>query len=133
MGHRWNCPSDWEAERQARWDAERDAGSRWGRSYSDPYECDHSNRAYRDEYNYQYRQAEERMAEERRIEQRRLQRRMEEEEYERQCYEAAEQEAAMRAEEEAYWAALEAEEMERQQREQEASSTPSDQSPAEKE
>lgn len=114
MGHRWNCPSDWEAEREARWAAQRDAESHWGKSYSDPYECDHANRAYRDEYDSTYRRREEELAEERRYAQRRAQQRAEEEEYERQCYEAAEQEAAMRAEEEAYWAALEAEAMSRE-------------------
>ena len=89
MSHNWNCPDDWEAKSEARRNAERDHEYRWGKSYSDPYECDHANRAYRDEYDYQFRRAEEQAAEERAAQRRAEERRHEqecEEEYYRQTY-----------------------------------------------
>ncbi len=101
MSHNWNCPSKWEAEREARYAAERDQESRWGRSYSDPYDCVEANRAYRDEYDSSYLRAEEQAQEERaaqrRAEQRRHEQEQEEEYYRQQAEEASQMEAAYNA------------------------------------
>ena len=86
--HNWNCPDDYEARRQARWDAERDQSYGWGRSYSSPYDCDHASEQYRREYDYEYQRREEEAAEERRAQRAREQQRAEEEEIMRQAEEA---------------------------------------------
>ena len=107
MSHSWNCPTDWEAEREARYAAERDRERGWGRSYSDPYDCHHSNEAYRREYDDAYRRSEEQAAEERAA-QRRAEARRYEEEMEMEYYrQAAEENEMARAQEAEYYEAME--------------------------
>lgn len=109
MAHSWNCPTSWEAEQEARRNADRDHDYRWGKSYSDPYDCPEANMAYRDEYDYQWRCAEER-AEEERASQRRAEERRHEEEMEMEYYrQQAEEDEYNRAFEDEYNRAFEEE------------------------
>ena len=94
MSHRRDCPSPWDAERQAQDDYRWHGPNTWTPYSSD---CDEAARAYDAEI--------ERLEDERRAEHRLEERRREEAELERQMYEEAER----RAEEEAYWREMEAE------------------------
>lgn len=96
--HSWNCPNDYEARRQARWDAQRDQSSGWGRSYSSPYDCDHASEEYRRTYEREYQDREREAAEERRAQAAREQARQEEEWAIRQA-----EEEYYRQQEEAHW------------------------------
>lgn len=99
MGHRWNCPTPWTAEREGERAFERGEGywrnpyrdDGWGRS-----RCEDADRAWQRGYRDAERREEERQAERRAEERRREEarwRQQEQEQYDEQ----------MRAEEEAYW------------------------------
>lgn len=100
MSHRWDCPDEYEARERARRDASFDQEYGWGRRYGSPYECDEASDHYRRAYEREFSYREEQADEERRAERMR-QARLEEEAYYEQLY--AEQ-AAMEADERAYWA-----------------------------
>lgn len=109
MSHRWNCPSELDARRKAREDADFDFSYGHGREYRrGPYDCDDGNRAYTREYEREAYVREEEAQEERRL-QRRAEERRQDEVRQREYWEAEE---AQRQEErdiqEAYFAEMEA-------------------------
>jgi hypothetical protein len=93
MGHRDNCPDDYEARSQARRDADRDIDYGY-RSYRSPYDCDHANEEYRRSYGAEFDAREEELRMERAAARRR-----EEQQAEEQYY----AECAYRAEEDRHW------------------------------
>jgi hypothetical protein len=112
MGHRWDCPTRWEAERQGERAFERGYGSNpyretWGETH-----CCEAERSWEDGRRAAELRDEERRSEERAAHRRREAREMEEAYYrqldEEQMQRAYEQEANdyYRAEEEAYYAGL---------------------------
>src|SRR5262245_48108462 len=111
MSHRWDCPTDWEAEREGRY-----AGDRGRSRYSNPYadECHEAEQAWDRGYRRGMYDREEREAEERAAERRAAGRRQaaEEEEYylSQSWYEEQESAAMYEAEMEAQYIA----DMERQ-------------------
>lgn len=113
MSHNWNCPSELDARRKARSDADFDFSYGHGREYRrGPYDCDDGNRAYKREYEREAFVREEQAEEERRMERRREARRQEEEQ-QRACWEEEDrqrQEESERYEAEIafYWAVFEA-------------------------
>ena len=108
MGHRWDCPTDWEARRQGERSFERGDGS-WRNPYRDDWHrpsCEEAERAWSRGYRDAERQAEEHAAEQR-AQARRDQARREEAEYFRMQEEEAQQQAyydeEIRQAEERHW------------------------------
>jgi len=94
MGHRWDCPTEWEARRQGERSFERGDGS-WRNPYRDDWHrpsCEEAEQAWNRGYRDAERQAEERAAEQR-AQARREQYRREEAEYFRMQEEEAQQQA----------------------------------------
>lgn len=101
VSHRSNCPTDYEARREAERNAERDHHYGWGRSYRSPYDCDEANRAYSREYEHEFQRLEEEAAQARRAEARRQAQREEEAYLEQQYHEQQQWEEELRLQQEA--------------------------------